>query len=105
MMARVSDDEPFYSPNARPAPVRQPKPGELVWSLQKAERRVDCELRFHGESYGWECQCLHEGVLAYGRRFPLRAHALQEAEAQRRRLLGEGWTAGENALPPETANT
>ena len=87
----MSSQEPFYSPNAKPAPPRQPKPGEHVWSLRKSERRVDCELRFHGESYGWECQCLHNGELAYGRRFLLRAHALEEAEAYRQRLLGESW--------------
>ena len=60
----MSPQEPFYSPNAKLAPARQPKPGEHVWSLRKAERRVDCELRFHGESYGWECQCLYNGDLA-----------------------------------------
>jgi hypothetical protein len=54
--------------------------------------QVDCELRFHGESYGWECQCLHEGELAYGQRFILRELALAEADAQRVRLLREGWT-------------
>jgi hypothetical protein len=29
-------------------------------------REVDCELRFHGESYGWGCPCLHDGEFAYG---------------------------------------
>jgi hypothetical protein len=91
----MSHQEPFYSPNAKPTPERKPKPGEHVWSLRKAERRVDCELRFHGESYGWECQCLHDGTLAYGRRFVLRAHALDEAEANRQRLIAEGWTVSE----------
>lgn len=62
-------------------------------TLVAAEGRqaIDCELRFHGESYGWECQCLHDGVLAYGQRFVLREGALGEADAQRQRLVNEGW--------------
>lgn len=91
----MSHQEPFYSPNAKPALPRERKPGEHVWTLQKAGRHVDCELRFHGESYGWECQCLYDGDLAYGRRFLLHADALGEAEAHRQRLIGEGWTTDE----------
>jgi hypothetical protein len=86
-------DDGWYKPNRPPIPPRQPTPGEHVWSLRRNGRQVDCELRFHGESYGWECQCLCDGELAYGRRFPLRAHALEEADTQRRRLLTAGWTA------------
>jgi hypothetical protein len=80
---------------AKPAASRQPKPGEHVWTLRKNGKQVDCELRFHGESYGWECQCLHDGELAYGRRFLLKAGALEEAEAQRQRLMSEGWSVAE----------
>jgi hypothetical protein len=87
----IVSDEPFYSPYLRPQAPRQPRRGELVWTLLKAGKRVDCELRFHGVSYGWECQCLYDGDFVYGRRFLLRAGALNEAEAQRRRLMGEGW--------------
>jgi hypothetical protein len=84
-------DEPFYSPNRKPEPPRQLKPGERVWTLRKNGRQVDCELRFHGESYGWECQCHYNGELAYGQRFIMKAGALEEAEAQRCRLMREGW--------------
>ena len=38
--------------------------------MRKDGKQIDCELHFHGESYGWECQCFHEGVLAYGRYTP-----------------------------------
>jgi hypothetical protein len=93
----MSDEVPFYSPNAKPRPPRQPKPGEHLWTLRKSDKRIDCELRFHGESYGWECQCLLDGVLAYGRRCPLREQALKEAESQRQRLISKGWAA-ENHL-------
>jgi hypothetical protein len=60
----------------------------------KVGKRVDGELHFRGESYGWECQCQNGGELAYGRRFVLKACALEEAEAHRLRPLGEGWTQG-----------
>jgi hypothetical protein len=68
-------------------------PGEHVWSLRKNGNQIDCELRFHGESYGWECQCLHDGLLTYGQRFALHEHALGDAEEQRKRLLNCGWAA------------
>lgn len=51
---------------------------------------MDAGLLFHGE-YGVELQIAHEGVMAYARRWPLRQYALEEAEDERRRLLGEGW--------------
>jgi hypothetical protein len=88
-MADADDD--WYKPHRPPAPPRQPTPGEHVWSLRKNGKRIDCELRFHGESYGWEVQCLHDGVLAYGQRFILHEHAVAEAEPQRQRLAKEGW--------------
>jgi len=70
-----------------------PKPGERVWTLVKAGRRRDCELRFQGESYGWECQLFVDGELRQVWRFPLHQGAVTEAEVQRRRFLREGWTA------------
>ena len=95
-------DTPWYAPDHVIATLQPPKAGEHVWTLRKAGRQVDCALRFHGESYGWECQCLHDGELAYGQRFVTRAGALAEAEAQRARLLREGWTAPchEPSCPP-----
>ena len=84
-------DDDWYKPQPRPKPPRQHTPGERVWSLCKNGRQVDCELRFHGEPYGWECQCLHDGELAYGKRCPMRELAVKEAEVQRRRLLTLGW--------------
>jgi hypothetical protein len=68
------------------------KPANPVSTLRKNPHRVDCELKFHGESYGWECLCLYDGELAYGRRFLVRAHAVEEAKRHRTRLLGEGWS-------------
>ena len=85
-------DEAFYSPRHKPPPEAESSPGEPVWTLRKNAHRVDCTLKFHGESYGWECQCLYDGELAYGRRFVVRAHAAEEAQRHRTRLLGEGWS-------------
>ena len=77
--------------NAQPPPQRKPRPGESVWSMRKNGKQVDAELRGHGE-FGWECQFLYKGELAYGKRWNLRAEALAEAEGKRRELEGSGWT-------------
>jgi hypothetical protein len=42
-----------------------------------------CELRFHGESYGWEAQFYERGDFVIGRRFVTRALAIQWAEEER----------------------
>jgi hypothetical protein len=61
-------------------------------TLTKADRRIDSELLLHGES-GVEVQFLHQqGVIAYARRFTLRAQAFVKTEAQRQRLVREGWS-------------
>jgi hypothetical protein len=45
---------------------------------------MSCELRFHGESYGWEAQFYERGELFYSRgAFALRADAIQWAEEER----------------------
>jgi len=89
-----------------PTPPRTAKPGVHVWSLRKNGKQIDCELRFHGEPYGWECQCLHDGELAYGQRFVLRDGALAQAEAQRQRLAREAWDGADepswSAKTPQT---
>jgi hypothetical protein len=68
-MERMANEKPWYAPG-HVADLRSeiytPRVRESIWTLTKAGRRVDCALLFHGESYGWECQCLHDGELAYG---------------------------------------
>jgi hypothetical protein len=79
-------DDPFYSPNAKPAPARVAKPGELLFEFVRASDRapMSCELRFHGESFGWEAQFLDRGDLVYSRgAFVARALAVQWAELER----------------------
>jgi hypothetical protein len=79
------NDDAFYRPN-RPTPRRQPKPGEQIWTLHKDHVTWSCELRFHGESYGWEAQILRNGELSISRRFPLRQQAERWAEEERKAL-------------------
>jgi hypothetical protein len=51
---------------------------------------MTCELRFHGDSYGWEAQFLERGALAYARGgFVTRALAVQWAEIERDAMLGQ----------------
>jgi hypothetical protein len=85
-------DEPFYSPQRQPAP-RVSRPGEPLWSLRRDGRQITCELRCHGE-YGWEAQLFRDGEFYAGRRFDLRAQAIDHAEQTRRDLERERWTSG-----------
>jgi hypothetical protein len=63
---------------------------ERLWTLTKNRKRIDAELMFHAE-YGIEIQFLHEGVMAYGRRWTMRADAVREAAAKRAELEQQGW--------------
>src|SRR5438067_1310767 len=95
----MADDEtpkepPWYAPGHAGSPPRKggtPRERERLWTLIKGERRIDAELLYQGEA-GVEAQFLVGGVLMRAWRFPLRAGAVAEAEAQRARLLREGWT-------------
>jgi hypothetical protein len=45
---------------------------------------MSCELRFHGEAYGWEAQFLERGELLYARGgFLRKADAVAWAEEER----------------------
>ena len=88
-----SDDEPFYSPYKRPAPPRQPRPGQHLWTVTHAAELRRAELRDHGP-IGCELQILNEVEFVSGRRFDNRALALIEAERIRDVLLGQGWVCG-----------
>ena len=45
---------------------------------------TSAELKFHGESYGWECQIFRETDFTIGRRFILRNAAIRWAESERK---------------------
>ena len=77
----MSDPDTFYAPNRAPTPHRKPQPGEPIWELRHDRVTWSCELRFHGESCGWEAQILREGELVIGRGFDLRRHAVQRGRA------------------------
>ena len=85
-------DEPFYSPHAKPSPPRVPKPGEVLWTLHKDHIIWSCELRFHGESSGWEAQILRMAISFSARTFQLREVTLAWA-ASERTDIERGWTA------------
>jgi hypothetical protein len=62
------------------------KPGELLFEFVRASDRapISCELRFHGESYGWEAQFLERGELfASHDAFVTRKAAIAWAELER----------------------
>jgi hypothetical protein len=73
--------------HAPPAATTKPKPGELLFEFVSAidGAPMSCELRFHGESYGWEVQFFKRGELLFSRgKFVSRASAVQWAEQERR---------------------
>jgi hypothetical protein len=82
-------DEPFYAPNRKPPPPPPRRPNEHLWAIRKDGRRLDGELRDHGE-WGVEVQVFREGEFLYGRRWATRALSLEEADKQKARYLREG---------------
>lgn len=71
---------------AKPPTHRQPKPGELLFEFVRRDGTpMRCELRFHGETYGWEAQFIeasgHE-FYAHGG-FVMRELAVRWAERER----------------------
>jgi hypothetical protein len=73
--------------DSTPAPARKAEPGELLFEFQRGRDRAPmaCELRFHGESYGWEAQFFERGELLYSRgAFVLRDLAVRWAEEERK---------------------
>lgn len=58
--------------------------------LTRNGKRIDAELLYHAE-HGVEIQFLHEGVMAYGRRWTLRERAFEEVSAKRTELERAGW--------------
>jgi hypothetical protein len=68
------------------------RPRERLWTLTKNGKRIDAELMFHGK-YSVTIQFLHEGVMAYRRRWTMRADAVREATSKRDELEQQGWSA------------
>jgi len=75
---------------AGPSAASDAGPWESLWTRTKAGERIDAELHYLAE-HGVKIQFLHEGVMAYGRRWTRRAQAIQEAEESSpglKRLVG-----------------
>jgi hypothetical protein len=53
----------WYSPNHKsPAPKHyRPESSERLWEIRKDHVTSSADLRFHGESYGWEAMILRDG--------------------------------------------
>jgi hypothetical protein len=83
-------DAAWWSAQGQTSQSCKPRPRERLWTLTKNGKQIDAELLFHAE-HGVEIQFLHEGVMAYGRRWTLRAEALDQAGQKRIELQRQGW--------------
>jgi hypothetical protein len=81
--------EPFYAPDHKPAPPRQPKRGEPLWAILKDGQQLECELRDHG-AWGVEVQVYRDREFLYGQRWATRALAIEEADDRRAAYLRKG---------------
>lgn len=86
-------DEPFYTPGKKPTPIKhyRPESTERLWEIRKDHVTWSADLRFHGESYGWESMILRDGELVIGRRFVIKTAAIAWANEQRADIE-RGWT-------------
>jgi hypothetical protein len=74
----------------RPSPLGERRPGELLWTVRKDHVTWTCELKFHGESYGWEAMVFRETDFTISHRFVLREQAIRWAEAERQYRMKGG---------------
>ena len=65
-------DEPFWKPNLKPPPLRQPQPGELLLTFESGQDVYRCELRDQ-DPHGLDCQWFLNGELLQTCRFTVRA--------------------------------
>jgi hypothetical protein len=75
-------------------------PSELLFEFVRVSDQapMSCELRFHGESYGWEALIRERGELfvSHGA-FTTKAAAIRWAEQMRQAMESESWM---EPLPP-----
>lgn len=81
-------EEPFYLPNRKPEPPRQPQPGEKLFEFLVGNDRYIVELRDHGQ-WGVDAQFYRNEEFCYSRRMDNRALAVLWAEAIRKGLEKE----------------
>ena len=68
----------------RPKP-RESVPGEALWVIERDGKRIECEVRDHGD-VGSELQVFVNQGFRSGRLYASRAAALTAAEALRKRM-------------------
>ena len=78
-------DDAFYS--HWPEPPSQ-KSAEHLFDFVRASDRaaMSCRLKFHGESYGWEALFYANDEFLIGRRFIMRAQAIEWAHDERKAM-------------------
>ena len=76
-----------YKPDTTP---RRRVPGELLWTLERGNQRLWCELRTTPD-IGVEAQLFRNDEFVKGRFFRTRAGALAHADRCRHALEAEGW--------------
>jgi len=84
MMADMDSKDMLWTAQSPPRP--EPRVGELLFEFVRASDRapMSCELRFNGESYGWEAQFFERGEFHRSRGgFGTRALAEQWASVER----------------------
>jgi hypothetical protein len=70
----MPDDERWQPFGKRPSPKPQ-VPGETIWTVTHDHVEWSCELRFHGEDYGWDARILRAGDFFASHRFVMRTAA------------------------------
>jgi hypothetical protein len=83
-------DAAWWSKQAPTAAPCKPRLREHLWTLTKNGKQIDAELLYHAD-HRVEIQFVHEGVMAYGRRWTLREQAIQEASARKLELEALDW--------------
>jgi hypothetical protein len=92
----MADDH--WSPTY-PIPERH-IPSELLFEFVRVSDQapMSCEVRFHGESYGWEARILERGELQVSHgAFTTKAAAIRWAEKMRTAMESPSWM---EPLPP-----
>jgi hypothetical protein len=77
----MSDARPH---DAADSPEGSNVPRRRIWTIIVDRVEWSCEVRFHGETYGWDVRLLRENEFFAAHRFPLREQAERWAFEQRR---------------------
>jgi len=79
-----------YYPFSPGVPAPAPRPSEPLWQLRKNHHTWSAELRFFGESYGWDAQILNDSELVIAHRFVVHEEAIAWANSQKG-FVERGW--------------